>query len=527
MTYSYTPLYGGHDSYFHFRRFKALMNALQQGTFPGYIDYDAMSGYGYMVKAFYSDVLLIPFALIALCTSPIQGYELMIFVMTLVCGILSYISVERIFKNRLMAFVTAILYTFCIYKLTDTYLRGAIGEAFSFSFVPVVFWGLYEIISGNYKKWFIISIGYSMMIFTHLLSTILMFIIMVIIMIIYYKPLIKEPKRLLYLLLAGGVSIILVSYFLIPLAEQLLSGRFYFQSKTIMSTMADARLSNLDIIQGMFSGVVQPSKIFMPGIGFILTCAVTLRILIKEKSPALKSVDIGVIMGLVFVVATSFFFPWDKFPLNNLSFIQFPWRLYEFTSFFFAVAGGFYFSRLFHNKKRIFFAILMLLGVTILVIVNDANYYQSDRSYYKLNEKPNELNRYHLGGFEYLPEKFPYSEYFLLRGDSIGINNCTSKANCFTRNNGKNSVDLVVYNTTSIELPLTYYKGYRAKANDGTKIPVKESKNGLVEVNVKKSGRVEVWYDSTFAQKTGLYISLIAIIILCIYIYMPKRKIKP
>lgn len=525
MSYSYSPLYGGHDSYFHFRRFNALISAFNDGTFPSYIDYDAMFGYGYLSKAFYSDLLLIPFAAMALFTSPIFAYQFMIFTMTVLCGIFTYIAVNRIYKNPLAAFMTAILYTFCIYKLLDTFQRGAIGEAFSFTFVPIIFWGLYEIVKGNYQKWYILTIGYSLMIFTHLLSSVLMFITMVIILIICYKYLIKEPKRILYLIIAGLVSLIILAYYLYPMLEQMLSNTFYYQSKTIMSSPHDARLSNLSIIQGLFSGIVQSRQLFLPGIGFMLTCTVALRIFVKRKSAALRSVDIGVIIGLFYIVATSFLFPWNIFPFSKLSFIQFPWRLYEFVSFFFALAGGYYLSQLLQTNKQKIIGISMIVLGSMLVIVNDANYYLNDRSFYDIQAEPNDLNRYHLGGFEYLPSKVPHSEYFLERRDSIATDKSVIKIENFSRDKGLTSMEIHTAERGIVELPLIYYKGYKATLNNQD-IGIGESNNGLVAVPAYQPGKLEVWYAGTSIQKISWYITIISIIALCAYILLFNRKKK-
>lgn len=523
MSYCYSPLYGGHDSYFHFRRFNALITALNEGTFPAYIDYDAMFGYGYLSKAFYSDLILIPFAALALFTSPIFAYQFMIFAMTVLCGLFTYIAVNRIYKNPLAAIMTAILYTFCIYKLLDTFQRGAIGEAFSFTFVPIIFWGLYEIIKGNYQKWYILTIGYSLMIFTHLLSSVLMFITMFIILIICYKPLIKEPKRIVYLAISGAVSLVILAYYLYPMLEQMLSNTFYYQSKTIMSSPHDARLSNFSIIQGLFSGVVQSKQLFLPGVGFMLTCTVVLRVFVKGKSKALRSVDIGVIIGLFYIIATSFLFPWNIFPFNKLSFIQFPWRLFEFVSFFFALAGGYYLSQLLQTNRQKIIGIGMIVLGSMLVIVNDANYYLSDRSFYDIQAEPNDLNRYHLGGFEYLPSKVPHSEYFLERGDSIATDNSVTQVENFNRDKGFTSLEVYTNGRGTVELPLIYYKGYKATLNNQD-VGVVESNNGLVAVPVYQPGKLEVWYGGTALQKISWYVTIISIIALCIYIFLFNRK---
>lgn len=57
-------------------------------------------------------------------------------------------------------------------------------------------------------------------------------------------------------------------------------------------------------------------------------------------------------------------------------------------------------------------------------------------------------------------------------------------------------------------------------------IDITESSNGLVSINVKQSGRVEVWYAGTPVQKVSWYITLIGSLGLCVYIYLFNRKNK-
>lgn len=152
MVYFYQPLCPGQDFFFHYRRLQALMDGLKTSPYLIYLDYDALDGYGYFTKAFYSDFVLIPFALIGNLTSLSFAYQFMLFLMTVLCGVFTYITVNHIYKKPFAAAIAALLYTFAVYRLLDMYHRAALGETLTFTFIPIVFLGLYHIIKGDYKK---------------------------------------------------------------------------------------------------------------------------------------------------------------------------------------------------------------------------------------------------------------------------------------------------------------------------------------------------------------------------------------
>ncbi|MDR2954600.1 MAG: hypothetical protein LBV43_05925, partial [Prevotella sp.] len=58
--------YSGHDYYFNIGRMEVLMQAIRDGHYPIYMDYNALEGYGYFTKGFYPDFIILPFALIGL-----------------------------------------------------------------------------------------------------------------------------------------------------------------------------------------------------------------------------------------------------------------------------------------------------------------------------------------------------------------------------------------------------------------------------------------------------------------------------
>lgn len=488
-----------------------------------YLDYGALDGYGYFTKAFYSDFVLIPFALIGNITSVSFAYQFMLFSMTVLCGVFTYITVNHIYKRPFAAAIAALLYTFAVYRLLDMYHRAALGETLTFTFIPIVFLGLYHIIKGDYKKWYILAIGYSLMIFTHVISSVLMFATMLIFLLIYNKSLREEPKRILYLVVAGAVTLLTVSYYLLPMLEQISSNTFYYESRTIMSKAKDSALDFHWIVWGMFTGVIAPKQVFVPGVGLLLTAAIALRVLVFEKSTQMKSVDIGVIIGLLYIVAASPLMPWTIFPFNLLDFIQMGWRLFEFSSFFFAIAGGYYLSVLLKSNNRKLAGMCILVACTICVLANDAKMYEAYRCGRSVTQEAAFENDYHLGGLEYIPEKVPSIEYIHNRGDEITTAHVDVGISLLQKTNGITTLNVETTKETEIELPLIYYKGYQAKMN-GMDLPISESKNGLVQIIADQSGQVEVQYAGTIIQKLGFYLTLLSIGGLIIYVFLYRKR---
>ena len=75
-----------------------------------------------------------------------------------------------------------------------------------------------------------------------------------------------------------------------------------------------------------------------------------------------------------------------------------------------------------------------------------------------------------------------------------------------------------------IELPLVYYKGYKAINAESKEFPIEESDHGLVEVSADKSTGIKVYYEGTLVQKVSWYSSLFSIFILIGYIFYQRKR---
>lgn len=522
----------GTDLQFHANRFYAIVQAIEYKTYPFYINTDALNYYGYAANLFYPDLMLVPFALIVPIIGFASAYKFMIFAYTLLCGIFSYWSLKRVIKDNLISVLFSLLYTFALYRIIDFSYRGALGEFISFTFLPIVFWGLYEILYGNYKqKWYIISIGFICLIYTHLLSSLLIFICVCITLIICYKEVKKEPSRLLFLALAGFVSAIISCSFLLPMYEQLRSNSFYFQTHPLTSTIGSQSVEMRRILWGVFNGL-SDNKLRIETIGIVLIIPLFFRFAIKGKHPHLRFADTCTFVSFILIFALSDMFPWYIFPFNQLSILQFPFRLLQPASFLLACSGAIYLSIICRQTNRTLIITSCMIIIICYSIRMTGAVYQGYGIYTIDNTETKNLDQLEIVGAEYLSSRMPSDpskytrhriKYIESRKDRIDSNITTLIRDQY-RNKDKFIVETEQTSEDDLVLPLLYYKGYKAVA-DNKELKIEQSKDGLIEVHSPKSSKITVWYAGTLTQRISLIVSLISLVIFIAYIIYTQKKI--
>ena len=148
-----------HDTFFHVSRIEQLSKAIQHGQFfPALYPYENHH-YGYASPLFYSDVFLIIPALLHLCGASLAfSYKLTV-------GIASFLSAYamiqlamHITNKKGISYIASCAYLFSNYRITDVYVRGALGEIFAFAFLPCMLLGIYQIIYEN-SSWITLTIS--------------------------------------------------------------------------------------------------------------------------------------------------------------------------------------------------------------------------------------------------------------------------------------------------------------------------------------------------------------------------------
>lgn len=528
----------GHDLGYHLNRINEIANGLNRRVLPVLIHSGLIENLGYGNGFFYPQLFLyIPAILVSKFNIlVIPAYKIFLVIISFFTFIATYISVKGIFKNKHIAWIASILYIFSLYRLTDIYVRAALGEILAFAFIPLILYGFYNCLFDDNKKWWVLVIGLTGLIYSHLLSVLIMGIFFAIFVILNIDKVFKNKKVFFNLLKAAVITILLTVAYFGPMLEQKnddvfnVDGRSIYSSEEVETFASSIGMMFSSTIKG---GYATDSNIntntFSEGVGIILMIMASLILFRKKLSYKENRFEIQLfVLGWIFYFATTKLFPWEKFSLLNV--IQFPFRLNMIATLCFAVVGAKEFYSLIEgeNSKQfvLVFSILFLLYTAYQLDSVEIDFTGWNGTYEVLTSTYDRQ----VGSAEYLPDGTYIYDYDLY--------NVNDKENKLEFKQDGSTITFDYYDTKNplkINLPLVYYKGYRAYIEDDagniTELKVEkniENAHVLVTSDEILSGKITVKYCLTNVQKTSYIISSISfvgfLIYILIYVFKNKKK---
>lgn len=519
----------GHDLTFHLARIESLSEGLRFGNFPVRIYPHYFKGYGYANGLMYPDLLLYPAALLCLTgMSVISSYKALILVYTALTAIFMYRTLIKITHHEWASRLGMLLYTVSVYRMVDVWTRAALGETLSFMFVPFIILGIYYIFFDDERQWYELTIGFSGIFVSHLLSGLMWAEMMVIICIIGCVKLFKEPRRLGSLIKATVAAVLLVSYSLFPMFEQLMSQEFR------VSDNANYALNWVFPIQKLFFSTWiegHPDHWFPGGVGISIVGIILLGILALRQENN-KLAWGSVFISLLSLVMMANFFPWEFILtyIPMLGRLQFPWRLLMITTSFLVLAFSVFYShsnRLGRGIGILIVAYSVLLGVR--VEWETLTYYTSiqedvlKRTVVEVNAVTD--REYSVGNGEYVPldvdldTMYGHENWYTINQD-IPYTAAQEGTTITIDFSGQTEPNL------QIEGPLLYYKGYGAKMGNQY-LEVTSGDNGAVLVKIPEvvgEGCIVISYEGTTLQHVTLGVSIISLIGFIVLIIRSKIK---
>lgn len=504
----------GEDIYFHISRIKGIKDSFNIDLFPNiYSNY--LNGYGYGNPLFYPDIFLyFPAFLNYIGLSVGLSYNIFLVIISILSCFTMYITVKGISKSKYAGIISSIIYAFASYRLTDMFTRAALGETLAFIFAPLIIYGIYHIIYDDYKKFYILVIGMSGLILSHIITSVMIFVVLFIMCLINIKKFLNDKKRIQYLIMSALITLLLTSYFIFPMLEQLMNVTYVVNSSKQVAALGT--LSSRAVpIYALFLEINLLIKPWVPtGLGIIFIYIIYLKIKTRKQIKD-HFTTLLFIIGLLSWIMSSNIFPWKYFE-NICSLIQFPWRLYFIATLLLTISGSIIIAKKFESKelrvktfRNIFLVSMISLGFTTFVIFR--------------RELVDTKDKYYIAMAEYLPAKTDRN-YPSERGSIVTSNNDIELE--YTKENLTMKIDFKnTYDDTKLELPLIYYKGYGAKIND-KKLEVTESVNGLVEINVNdiEEGSIFVSYIKTPIIYITRGVSLLTLTLFILYLSKKGEK---
>lgn len=502
------------DGIQHICRIIGTKQTLADKQFLPMIMSNLCNNFGYSWNIFYSPLTAYMSVVFRIFNfSYVNCLKLCMFVIVLLSGITMYKFALRITKNKKLATLASIIYILAPYRITDMYIRTALAELASFIFIPIVFEGLYIIVNEE-KKSYKLALGAAGLILTHQVIAMYTAIICFIYLIVFFKKL-KSKTVLKNIGVNLLFCILMTSFYWVGLLQHYLN--------TSYEVFVPGRMEREEVLifyKAKFSQlfITNSEQTMIYAIGLLSVIGLVLTPIAYKKIPKeyKKTYIFFLIAGIILIGMTLSIFPFEKLP-QALTMLQFTFRLFTFTSFFFAFVVATNFAILIKNFKTL--DIVVLLTISVLLLVP----YKS-KLYFNLQENEERLingvrvtentGRVHAGmaSMEYLPTKaFKNLKHIANRKDEvIVLDNDEAVISDYTKQNSNmNCKILNVKKETTIELPYIYYLGYRVYAN-GQEIKYTESDNGLIQINIAQDSQIKVKYLGTNEMLISYAVSIIS-----------------
>ena len=492
------------DSTYHMARIEGLKETLEKGIFPARLYLFYLNGYGYPGGIFYPDLMLyFPALLRILGFGFILTYKIYIYVLNFLDILAIFLCVSRITGKHLPGVLASILFGLNAYRLIDVFYRGAVGELQAFIFFPLIILGLYYIFSEKTKKWWLLVVGCTGLVLSHLISCILCAILMTIFCLMNLSKILRSKEIFLALVKTALVSLGICAYFILPLSEQLLTNEVILSHTYNGGIPVYALLANQVIWE-------PPVK---PYIGFPLLFGVLIFLFPKKLSPVQKKTVFYTIFLSVFCFfCATDLFPWNRFPTLNLN-IQFPWRFFIPAVPLLIVAECVMADNVFtYKEQKIYITIVSVFCIlSVIPIYQSAFTRWMDSRGYKL-----ENNR--VGSNMYLPLGFDL-EFVDKNRNTVLSSDPEFVTVSHKRGNLSFTFEFDVKDdTVDFEIPLLYYTGYQAELSfeaGKQALNTSRSENGLVKVKIDHvhRGQINAHYVKTPAQHAGDIVTLLTVLV--------------
>lgn len=518
LLFTADPFYG-HDIGFHLSRIQSIADCFAQGTFPALIYPHYFNDYGYANGIFYPDLFLyIPALFVYLGLDCKIAYNVFLFLINLATLSSMYYCIKKIANDPMAASLTSCIYLLSSYRITDLYVRSALGETICFVFIPFILLGLYEILYADTKKGWYLIIGLFGVLSSHIITLAFCVILIILFYILSFFRLFKNKKELkertVSIFVYCFLSVCLCAFFILPFLEMMFSDTFMYKINPATGGYDRTIPFLLSIIE-----IPTYRNIYFPlGIGMIFV--VLSILLIKDPKDYKRAVYDYIAFGILFWVMSTDLFPWQLFK-GFAQTIQFPWRFMAIATSFLLFGFSFVIKR-YINKDNVKKPILLLLIITSCISLLSIAY---DMFIIEDFELYTDAVHYSTGGNEYLPADVDLNK-IVERGLTLSSND--PGIHLYFEKTGTNMI--ITYENASaektyIEAPLIYYKGYTAK-EDGKTISVSKGDNGVVRLYPSdKEGIINLRYGSTLIRKLGYLISFLTLsVLLFIGIKQIKRS---
>ena len=508
----------GADLSFHLNRLLGM-----EGIYASPINFKAFYGIGLGVNYFYPFLTFYPFFVFYRLThSVFLGYYIYQYLLTVLTFLVAYFSISNIMvidskgdKKDFAGLLFATLYTFSLYRLDNIVIRFATGEFIAYAFIPLAFYGLFVILKGDYRKWYTLSIGMSLIAYSHLISLLLTGLLVGFIFITTFGFVNSKKERLVSFIVAVLSTISIFAFQLVLIGEQTLSNAIVKPQGVSLNETAHS-------LKDLLLNLNFDNNYTLPGF-LIIICLLVSLIGVSR----LQKYDVLIfILTLILIILESPLIHWPENSEHVVSSIQFIWLLNNFITLFTAYLASKVFVSFTLRKEYLIAVLIGVIGLTTFFTVSQARK-TVEGPQTSFNNMPKEEllsvvtnGDYHATDYM-LKTDGSISDYDAfqrkLQHKLINLqNNQVVKAK-MSVSSLKTNFEVISDKNLTVSLPVYAYKGVAVDL-DGQKTEFKKAPDSGIELVIPKGKhQIAVSYQYTVIAKNFFVISMLSVLTVILY----------
>lgn len=529
----------GDDIQIHLLRIAGLADEIRNFQIPVRMQSMLLNGYGYPISVFYPDMFYIFPAVLYMLGVPLyMAYKSYIVAMTIVAVLIAWYSFKKMSSGNDVGIWGALIYVCSLWRFIDVYNRAAVGEYTALCFLPLIMLAMYKFTkeeSDKKKATIALIIGYSGMLQSHLLTTVILSIFLCFFVLIFWKEFFVK-RNILYVVSAAFATLLLNLWFIVPLVDYYLSYDLVVKTSVNelwTSAISFGQLFSMDMLSYDDNGV-SVGLIRSPGIALLIIALITVVAI------AIKSIkqDKKWIIALLIFSLLSTYMVLDSFPYEYISehlvfiykiigSVQYPMRYNIFATLFFALLGVMIVTQLKEWNKSVANIVMLVIGVISITSWGVLTY-----QYVENVDSEAVISGAYYG-------TFTWDRQYLLsdtdREQTKNFDIYTSDSLQVTENSREDGVyNYYIYNQSSEEgyadLDILMYKGYRAYTDAGEELELEFGANNRVRVDIPAGfdGSITVSYHEPIYWRVSELVSILALIgfVVIAVKFFSDRKLK-
>ncbi|MCD8379341.1 MAG: hypothetical protein LUC95_03230 [Lachnospiraceae bacterium] len=542
--------YWGYDLGFHVDRIMLLAYELAHGNWFPAIYTASLNSYGYAVPLFYGQVFLYLPAILYNCGFGITFvYNLYVCMVSAATCLIMYYCSLKIFRKSNTALLASALYTFSAVRLTNIFVRCALGEYTAQTFFPLVFLGFYAVYTApkgekiTLRRYWPIVAGLTAIFSCHTLSMEMSAMLILLTCLLFIRKTL-EPQRFLALAKAAILTLLVNFAFLVVMLDSMSMDMYISNQMGASIQSSGAYLIQIlnSIVNGYQEGDVKgtASAEMSFAIGFSLTFGLLLFLIYlarikKLDNPDKKSRNFAgfnwcMAVFLIFLSTVYMFYDaLDFLPdaiYNLLVAYQFPWRWLSFAVLFAAFSTAAVVNT--GELDNLFRGTSVTVLLVIAMVINTGQIYSDQLRTSTIASVDNNLYSYatYIAGENMLwqtDSSLVYYRALIYDEAQLSVGEYLNDDNRWVLYDVENNSD----ETATVDIPLFNYDNYAAyDTRTGEEIVITNGSNNRIQLHIPAgySGTIEIRYEVPLLWKLAVTVSVVTDILLIAYAFLQSRN---